>query len=93
MISVIDRFKVAAIGVYSSSFNFIYYKNGTLNNCGPQLPIDHAATAVGYIINQNKSEYAWIIKNSWGVKWGMNGHIQLGMCVPLSYVSFLSTQA
>ena len=47
------------------------YTSGVLDStaCGTQL--NHAAVAVGYTDNY------WIVKNSWGEKWGDNGYIKI----------------
>lgn len=47
----------------------VYYEP----NC-PKHNINHAILAVGYDTTDDGSEY-YIVKNSWGTRWGMNGYI------------------
>jgi len=51
------------------------YNGGVLlaSQCGTQL--DHCVQAVGYNLNANPSY--WIVRNSWGSSWGINGYILL----------------
>jgi len=51
------------------------YKGGVLTSCGTQ--IDHCVQAVGY--NKTASPPYWIVRNSWGTRWGENGYILLAM--------------
>jgi len=52
------------------------YSSGTLtNNCGTD--INHDVLAVGY--NTVPTIPYWIVKNSWGTDWGIQGYIQIGM--------------
>jgi hypothetical protein len=49
--------------------NFIYYKSGVFS-CPSTTDeqLNHGVEVVGYDANGN-----FIIKNSWGTKWGLNG--------------------
>ncbi|UPR03754.1 papain cysteine protease [Chloropicon primus] len=56
--------------------DFRFYKNGTYtsNECRRSATtVNHAVLAVGY----HKDHY-WIIKNSWGAQWGMDGYFRMG---------------
>lgn len=81
--------------------NLQHYKGGIYD--GPCYgKINHAVLIVGYG-TENGTDY-WIIKNSWGTKWGMNGFMYLirndgsryGHCsvaveglIPLAYIYIL----
>lgn len=69
------RYGPQPVGVDSSSMNFDLYKRGiiTAKHCGTN--IDHAVTVVGFD-SQNGIRY-WIVKNSWGKKWGQDGYFYL----------------
>merc|ERR1712194_4319 len=44
------------------------YKSGVIGDCGTDS--NHGVTVVGY---EHEGNY-WIVKNSWGTSWGMNGY-------------------
>lgn len=60
-----------AVGIQASSKIFQMYTGGVIdsNSCG--YIADHAAVVVGY-----KDDY-WIVKNSWGEKWGEDGYVRI----------------
>ncbi|KMZ71835.1 Cathepsin L-like cysteine proteinase [Zostera marina] len=65
---------------YQVIHDFRFYKSGvfTSENCGSgSMDVNHAVLAVGYGV-ENGMPY-WLIKNSWGPKWGMNGYFKMEM--------------
>jgi len=48
------------------------YTGGILTQCGDD--VDHCVQAVGYA-NYGTSGAYWIVRNSWGTDWGLNGFI------------------
>jgi C1A family cysteine protease len=61
-------------GVYVNAVgDFVSYAGGIFNGyCGTR---DHAVIIAGWG-NENGIDY-WIIRNSWGTKWGENGYIRV----------------
>lgn len=57
-----------AVAVYAS--NWSSYKGGIFS-CGIFFQVNHAVTAVGF------GDGYWIIRNSWGKKWGEDGNMRL----------------
>jgi cathepsin L len=51
-----------------------YYKSGIASPRWCSTWPDHALLLVGYGIKDG--DY-WLIKNSWGAKWGINGYLML----------------
>jgi len=51
------------------------YTGGIMKTCTGS--VDHCVQAVGY--NTQGSESYWIVRNSWGVSWGIKGYIYLDM--------------
>ncbi|OMO92545.1 hypothetical protein COLO4_17497 [Corchorus olitorius] len=63
------------VGIEASGQDFRHYKSGVFSgNCGTK--IDHAVTVVGYGTSQDGIDY-WLVKNSWGEKWGEKGYIRM----------------
>ena len=68
------------IGLDADSRQFMFYKAGVLNIAGcptRRQDMDHAMVAVGYGYDSALKSSYWIVKNSWGEKWGENGYLRL----------------
>ena len=61
------------IGTMEVHESFFHYKSGVYHNLGPQDSIigGHCITIVGY----DDKLGAWLVRNSWGTGWGMQGYV------------------
>ncbi|KAM0825227.1 hypothetical protein ACQ4PT_069693 [Festuca glaucescens] len=65
-----------AVSIEAGGTNFQHYSNGVYNGpCGTQL--NHGVTVVGYGQDEQSGEKYWIVKNSWGEKWGDKGYLRM----------------
>lgn len=65
-----------AVSIEAGGANFQHYSNGVYNGpCGTQL--NHGVTVVGYGQDEETGERYWIVKNSWGEKWGDRGYLRM----------------
>lgn len=63
-----------SVAIQANQRSFQLYKSGVLSDdCGTDL--DHGVLLIGYGTMNNENYY--IIKNSWGKSWGMDGYIYL----------------
>jgi len=82
--SAIYNYGPVTTTVYVDSYYFGRYKSGVYNKDFNRQP-NHAVMLVGW--DDNKG--AWIMKNSWGTGWGMNGYMYIKYGV--SNVGYAST--
>jgi C1A family cysteine protease len=66
-----------SIAITSAKPVFYLYESGVLDDdtCGTE--VDHAVTLIGYGIDQATGVDYWLIKNSWGTRWGENGYVRV----------------
>ncbi|KAF3613555.1 Senescence-specific cysteine protease SAG12 [Capsicum annuum] len=63
-------------GITIGSDEFRFYKGGIFNGeCGETS--HHAVTVVGYGTSENEGGDYWLVKNSWGEKWGEGGYMRM----------------
>lgn len=69
---------LAPVSITVDAGAFQHYNGGVLDhNCGTAL--NHAVLAVGYTeVNDPTYPNSWIVKNSWGTWWGVNGYVYIG---------------
>ena len=70
-----------SVGIEADTTYFQSYSSGVLTSaakCGTTM--DHAVVAVGYGTDPTYGGY-YIVRNSWGTSWGMNGYVNIGQAV------------
>ncbi|KAL8228088.1 hypothetical protein R6Q57_015672 [Mikania cordata] len=77
-----------SVSIDANGDEFKYYSSGVFTGyCGTKL--NHDVTVVGFG-TQDGIKY-WLVKNSWGDGWGMNGYIMLQRDVNLCGVAMQAT--
>jgi len=65
-----------AVAVYASGWGG--YSGGVYDGCSydSNIALNHAVQLVGYGTDESLGDY-WIVRNSWGSRWGEDGYIRL----------------
>ena len=65
-----------SVSIDANSTKFVHYKHGVYYNPeSSSTVLDHAVLVVGYGTYE-KQDY-WLVKNSWGTDWGIDGYIMM----------------
>eukprot|EP01125_Pyxidicula_operculata_P022370 TRINITY_DN90_c4_g1_i3.p1 TRINITY_DN90_c4_g1~~TRINITY_DN90_c4_g1_i3.p1 ORF type:complete len:217 (+),score=53.75 TRINITY_DN90_c4_g1_i3:612-1262(+) len=72
---LIAQLKNGPAAVYINAQPWMTYSGGIFSGPCPTDNIDHVALVVGFEVQDNTAY--WIIQNSWGANWGINGYIYL----------------
>ena len=79
-----------SVAMDASHKSFQLYHSGIYSErlCSP-VKLDHGVLVIGY---GTESEAYWLVKNSWGLRWGMEGYFMIqqadnmcGLCTQASY--------
>jgi C1A family cysteine protease len=69
--AAILKYGAVVTAIFSGS-EFQKYESGIFKSCEDQ-PINHSVTIIGW----DDVEGYWIVRNSWGKKWGEDGYVRM----------------
>ena len=58
---------------------FFQYESGVITEGCKSFPPDHGVLLVGYGYDEEVDAEYWLIKNSWGQRWGEDGYVRIGL--------------
>lgn len=64
-----------SVAIEADQAVFQFYSGGILDDTSCGTNLDHGVLAVGYGVDTTSNKPYWIVKNSWGTGWGLNGYI------------------
>jgi len=83
-----------SVAIDASLESFQFYRSGVYRarECSAEN-LDHGVLVIGYGVEEETKEAYWLIKNSWGTSWGLEGYIKIArndgnMCGVASTASY-----
>lgn len=67
-----------AVTLDASSYLFMHYADGIIDDSDCGTGSNHAGLVVGYNTTDNGTAY-WIVRNSFGTDWGIDGYVYIAM--------------
>jgi C1A family cysteine protease len=65
-----------SVGIDAHLDSFMLYSDGVYSDTECTPNVDHAVLIVGYGTTTDGVDY-WLVKNSWGTNWGMDGYFMM----------------
>jgi len=65
------------VGLSVDATQFKFYSTGIIDSADCFTETDHGVTAIGYGVRSTDGMKYFIIKNSWGTRWGENGYVRV----------------
>ena len=75
-------FSTGPISICVDASTWSSYVSGIITNCG--MEVDHCVQVVGL----SKDDGYWIVRNSWGTEWGIDGYIWLEAGVNMCNIAY-----
>ena len=68
-----------AISIDAGSTVFHMYSGGVLDSTDCGISTNHAVAIVGYGTDEDSGLEYWLVRNSWGSSWGVDGYIKISI--------------
>ncbi|KAK2949311.1 putative Procathepsin L [Blattamonas nauphoetae] len=76
LVSALIDYGPIGVGINAKHWSFGHYQSGIYSpsKCAPSS-VSHAMLLVGYDVDPETGTKYWILKNTWGERWGVDGYI------------------